>query len=273
MNSNASLMLHVDDEHLAALNDSELPEREAEQVRKHLAGCQDCRTRNEQLAALVDQLAVAPTPNPDMVRRVNAQISAPPAVEKLRWLWMAGTPALAAAAVAVFVLLPGDGSDQITEPTQDDGWQARGDHSKPESVQLTLFRAGEKLERVEDGDTLSSGTQKLSVAVKHLPADTSRSFAVYAREAAGRVTWIRPTWTDPKAIPTCLPIPSGAGVLAPTEGVELQLDPGQVEIGFVVLSKKCDIPALDQKLEAGWAPRVGSDNVLIAHQLKLTIAK
>jgi hypothetical protein len=60
-------------------------------------------------------------------------------------------------------------------------------------------------------------------------------------------------------------------VIAPSEGVELTLPPGPLEIGFLVVAGACDLPSLDRRLEAGWSPAAGAERVLQAERLQLQV--
>jgi hypothetical protein len=261
---------HLDDVTLARFVDGALRVDEAPAVEAHLALCVPCGTALEALQGVRASLAEAPSPRIDMAARVWRRVDDAQAKAKARRApW--GVPAFAAgaacAALVVFV---------VARP---DEFGARG--SSTTSPVLRLFlQDGAKLAPVVAGQTLGVERVRLAAGVAALPSslppssesEPGRSVAVYARDARGRVTWLRPTWAD-GASPACEPVGEGPVFLLPAVGVDVDAARGKLEVGLVLVRGTCNVAVLDERLERGASldDVVDKGNVLARERLELVV--
>ncbi|MEW5853570.1 MAG: zf-HC2 domain-containing protein [Myxococcota bacterium] len=233
---------HLTDEKTAQLLDRALPELEAQQARAHVAQCPDCQERVHAVEALMLQLRAEPASDEQLVRGVMARISDENSASSRRGMWSALAAGVSVATVALVM---------VRSPADDVGMTARGGPVAVAPVHLKAFQArGAGMERLAEGDRTGLPL-KLSVTLDVLPAQGATHAAVYARDAAGRVTWLLPSWTDAATSPGCVALPAGGGAVTSSHAVELPDPPtGTVEIVAVAATEACSIPALDERLES-----------------------
>lgn len=230
---------HPDDETLAALVDDEAASVTAG-ARAHVDGCARCQGRLEALTVAKGRLEELPPRDAALVDEILARVG------RRRFSWALPAAGLAAAAAAVlFVLLP---AAPRPGALPDGTFQPRGGG---ERVQQSV--------RLEGGAALAPGAPLPStgarLSVDLISAGGGGWVVVAARDAEGRVTWLRPAWTDAERPPACLSLPEAPASLPAETGVELPpLPVGDVEVILLEGQGSCDVPTLDAGLEQSGAP-------------------
>lgn len=234
-----------DRDELARYRERELPERRADDVREHVAGCPACTRALAQLEQRLADLAAPiaasdPRAERAAVLRVMAHLddAARPTPRHARAWLGAGGFALAAACAAIWIAArhpasPSAGADG-------DGFTARGAGPLP-----TTFATARDIERAA-GISLfalaapgASGTRALAdgalvhadtayvAGYRDLAAPPSALYAlVFAVDSAGDVHWLYPAFTDATTDPL-------AAALAPTAERDLRLFPDSVVLDAV----------------------------------------
>ena len=213
---------------------------------RHLPRCERCRERYR-VQSLIESLEEA---QPDrlggerLARDRLARSVFPPSPPMSTWALASGGLALAVAGLAVLVLLP---DRQLPE------FQVRGGTGSEPSgagaaraVSLQVFRlpaAGGG--PVPVGGAIGAG-DALAFAYRNPAASGRRYLMVFASDAAGRVFWYWPAWTDPATVPAAVPIQVSEAPVELTESVRHRLAPGSLQ----VVGLFCDRPFTVKEVEA-----------------------
>lgn len=135
---------------LAEFAAQELQASQAEAVSRHLDRCPACRAelaREQELSLVVESLPLVPWPDRVARTQSGANLDIPVKRRILRTLWPAAAP-LAAAAVLVLVLLPGNGSDLIID-SDGHAWQRTELESARADLKWTLNLTANAIDRTE----------------------------------------------------------------------------------------------------------------------------
>ncbi|MBL8920232.1 MAG: hypothetical protein JNJ54_15305 [Myxococcaceae bacterium] len=235
---------------LVKLSEGEVTARRAEALRAELATSPTLRAEQARLEALVAALE-APAPRLeglDLRDGFWAMADAAPAPVR------SGPGLRVAAALAVAA-----GLALVTATAvmlRDDGVREKG----ASGAELTGFEAWV----LRDGQVTRLGPtmhrdDALGFSYRNLPGSSARAIMVYAEDAAGRVFWFYPAWTDPGARPSAVPIGVSNAPVRLDEAVRHELSPGLLTIHALFL----DTPVSVVDVEAGRvrAPRAASVTV------------
>jgi hypothetical protein len=233
---------HKNDGELAALVDDN-------RVADDVTSCPTCSARVLSLRAVVADLHTTPQHAP-LAARVQERLRA----RSMSTSWLA-VPAFAlVACVALVVVVPRGAADAP---------MARG---AGDAVPVVLH-VSDALHDValHAGDAVDAPVS-LRVSLALLPSSSTvpRALAVVALDAHGRVTWLRPSYTDPSSPPSCLAVPAGAVALPAQQAVTLDDTPaGPLTVhAFLLDESACDVRALDDLLEHGQLPPAQADVTL-----------
>ena len=258
---------HPQDEQLAALLDGSLRESDAAAHRRHLEMCGPCQQRLSALQTVVRQLKTLPPADHALINQTTQRALREPAPAWSAPLRTTLT-ALPFAAILVWLVWPTSQapSEPVARGAQDDALQ---------TVSMRLFHVeppGSNWRPLATGSRVETAVLALAVAIDFLPAHKPRYVAVYARDGAGRVTWLAPSWTTRETAPGCLQLPAGTGSPPARQAVTLDaVATGQLEVALLVFSQPCQIAQLDDRLERGWMPLAGDAGLHQVERMNMTV--
>jgi hypothetical protein len=196
------------------------PERET-RLRRHLAGCVECRSLYMALAL--------PETAQERHRRLEASLFGPdraaterrttPSSSGSRVLAWSAAAAAAVVVLAVLVLPP------LLRGTRQTEFRARGALTSSEEpsasrfVSITVYRHPEQgaIEPVQNGDAIARG-DRLAFAYTNRSEEGFDRLLLFGMDERHVVYWFYPAWTDPEqAPPRAVPIQRRHGVELPEE--------------------------------------------------------
>ncbi|MFP2906196.1 hypothetical protein ACLESD_14245 [Pyxidicoccus sp. 3LFB2] len=212
--------------------------RDERRLREHLPGCATCRERYERnlLLARLDPKAL------DARTRLARGLGLDAREPFMPWKLML-VPVAVACLALLMVRGPWSGAG-------DDGFTPRGTGNAVADAKLLVYAVDPGGSTALLGPTLRAG-QELAFAFRN--PDSHRYLMVFARDAAGRVYWYHPSWTDPAANPSAISIPAGERVHELPEAISHPLEPGPLFLHAVFL----DAPLTVRQMEA-LLPKDGS---------------
>ena len=180
------------------LIDGEATENRAAELRAHAGGCSRCAHELEMQRQLMRDLA-APVPvSPDAVQSVMRKLeNVERPSRRFGWPgWAFAGGALAAAALATFLIVPFTGSDRGS-------FRARG-HRVPwtQKVGVEVWAIESSPRKLEPGATLSPTTAM--VASYHNIDAVAAYLLVFAIDARGELHWAYPGFQDAKTDPAAV---------------------------------------------------------------------
>ncbi len=211
------------------------PEEER-RLREHLAGCAACREQYQRHLTLarLDPAALSPR------ERLAVGLGLAPAPRSLtRPLW--ATLGAAAAALLVFILWPRVG------PGPESGFSARGG-APEEAARLFAYRIVPGGPPAPLDKTMRAGDE---LAFAYQNQAGFRRLLVFGIDAARRVVWYHPAWSDAQADPGAVPILASAGVHELPEAVRHDLAPGPLVLIGLFLNQDLSVREAERVLEDG----------------------
>lgn len=207
-------------------------------MREHLPGCATCRERYERqlLLSRLDPRAL------DARTRLARGLGLDAREPLVPWSWGRWLVPVAVACLALFMVrVP------WTSASDGTGFTARGGSGQASPERLVVYAVEPQGPAAPLGDTLRA-SQELAFAYRN--PDAKRFLMVFARDAAGRVYWYYPSWTDAAQDPEAMPISgreAGDDALHELpEAISHPLEPGPLTLHAVFL----DAPLTVRQMEA-----------------------
>ena len=183
-------------ERLSAFVDGDLPERQAERVRAHVAECAKCRAEVAALESLRQNLASLPAPEPsgDAWLQLAQRLPAAPSRRRSWRRWVLAPAFAAVAAVALFVQLRarGPSDDVLLEQAESEfrGAEAQYQHALQKLEQVTAhaekaWPAERQKEYASARAALEAATEQCRQVARSHPADPEAEevlFAAYRKQ-------------------------------------------------------------------------------------------
>lgn len=209
---------------------------EERRLREHLAGCAACREQYERhlLLSRLDPAALSPR------ERLAVGLGLAPAPRTPARPLLAALGA-AAAALLVVVLWPRGG------PGPDGGFAARGG-APEEAARLFAYRIVPGEPPAPLGETMRA-RDELAFAYQNQAG--FRRLLVFGIDAARRVVWYHPAWTDAQDDPVAVPILASAGVHELPEAVRHELAPGPLVLYGLFLNEDLSAREAERRLSGG----------------------
>lgn len=205
--------------------------RDERRLREHLPGCATCRERYERHLLLARLDPRAPDARTRLARGLGLDAREPSTPWRLVLV-----PVAVACLALLMVRIPWSG-------TGDDGFTARSaGHAGAEAL-LRVYAVEPGGHTALLGPTLRPD-QELAFAFRN--PDAHRFLMVFARDAAGRVYWYHPSWTDPASNPSALAIAPGDAPRELPEAISHPLTSGPLSLYAVFL----DMPLTVRDMEA-----------------------
>ncbi|MCP3137171.1 anti-sigma factor [Pyxidicoccus xibeiensis] len=206
--------------------------RDEQRMREHLPGCPTCRERYERQLLLSRLDPRAMDARTRLARGLGFEAREPVSPWRL-----ALVPVAVACLALLMVRIPWSGTR-----TGEEGFTARGAGTAVTDARLLVYA-------VEPGGGTSllgpslRPEQELAFAFRN--PDAHRFLMVFARDAAGRVYWYHPSWTDPATNPEAIAIPPGSTLRELPEAISHPLEPGPLTLHAVFL----DAPLTVRQME------------------------
>lgn len=179
--------------------DGEVTANRAAELALHVASCGSCRKQTTALDDLVRALrAPSVVTDPATVARVMAHLDDTPAPEhRVRWPWLAGGLAFAAAAaVLLLVLRPSSNPD--------DEFVARGTRAAAVAVTLHALTDARELQRLEAGASVTPAT---AYVASYRNTGGPAYVMVFAIDSERELHWLYPEFVDTVSDPAAVALP------------------------------------------------------------------
>lgn len=188
----------------------------------------------------------------------------PSNVVRIRRTWAMGglTAAAAAAAVVVFAVSRPDPQIGVRGPSRPQSrpaWISVFQPMLPDSPQANA--GAEMVALLRPVAEEAQADRPFAFAYTNLASSPYTHLAIVGRDAAGRVHWFHPAYTDPDNPPRSPAIDSGRVDVELAELVYVNVAPGPIEICGLFTETPLDVGAWDARLEAGesWPEPEGAD--------------
>jgi hypothetical protein len=208
---------------------------EERRLRAHLPDCAACRERYARQSLLARLDPRAPSAAQRLARGLGVSLPRParPLLPAL------GVVAAAACLALLVVRAPGVDGDQ--------GFTARGGGTPPAYTRLQVYAVASK--GVVTVGAQVNATQELVFGYRNLEA--KRFLMVFARDAAGRVYWYHPSWTEAEQDPAAIPIAAGQALHELPEAIAQPLAAGPLQLHALFLDTPLTVRQLEARLGQG----------------------
>lgn len=228
------------------------PAREQE-MRAHLPTCGECRSVYDRHLLLNQLSPGASTPKERIARGLGL------APRRVSRPWLVALPCAAAAAILLFLVLPGASDSQPQ-------FVARGSQ---ESSRLLVFRVEQHTEQTQllvEGDTVNAG-DGFAFAVEN----TSRKsqLLVYGVDEHRHVVWFFPAWEDESETPLSVTIPTTPTRYELPEAIQHQLDGRELSIYGVFSDDVASVRDVERWIAQGKEPAELLEGVVAVTTLRV----
>jgi hypothetical protein len=216
--------------------DGEVTANRAAELAAHAGGCASCRNETAALDGIVRALR-APTvaTGPATVARVMAALDdARPEPRRVRWPWLAGGLAFAAAAAVLLLVM--------RPVTTDEDFTPRGTRTSPVAIAVHALD-GKELRRLEPGARVTPAT---AYVASYRNTGAPAFAMIVAIDAARELHWLYPAYTEAGTDPSSVAIAESSQPKLFDETVVLEAPArGAMEILVLITAKPLRVSELE----------------------------